>query len=269
MWYSKVRFLRRVMFMEEWKMALEEFLKDWKNRNDVVGALVCGSYITGDPSKRSDIDVHIILSEDVDWRERGNRVMNSFLIEYFANPPKQIRKYFQQDFQNQRTMSMVQFITGKILFDNTGILNELKIEAEHWLNKGYEDLNKTVLEIKKYSLWDSLDNLKDCFEQQRVDFPFVYFNSLANLFSEYCQFLRLESIPYYQVHSYLIEPTYIKKYLKNVFPDSIFKEMFLKALLEVDKQKMVEAYELLVNHVFHQMGGFKIDGWKIKSTVEK
>jgi len=45
--------------------------------------------------------------------------------------------------------------------------------------------------------------------------------------------------------------------------------MFLKALLEVDKQKMVEAYELLVNHVFHQMGGFKIDGWKIKSTVEK
>lgn len=257
------------MFMEEWKMALEEFLKDWKNRHDVVGALVCGSYITGDPSKRSDIDVHIILSEDVDWRERGNRVMNGFLIEYFANPPKQIRKYFQQDFQNQRTMSMVQFITGKILFDNTGILNELKIEAEHWLNKDYEDLNKTVLEIKKYSLWDSLDNLKDCFEQQRVDFPFVYFNSLANLFSEYCQFLRLESIPYYQVHSYLIEPTYIKKYLKNVFPDSIFKEMFLKALLEVDKQKMVEAYELLVNHVFHQMGGFKIDGWKIKSTVEK
>ena len=41
-------------FMEEWKIALEEFLKDWMSRNDVVGALVCGSYITGHPSKRSD-----------------------------------------------------------------------------------------------------------------------------------------------------------------------------------------------------------------------
>ncbi|MGE7929082.1 nucleotidyltransferase domain-containing protein [Lysinibacillus xylanilyticus] len=255
--------------MEEWKMALEEFLKDWKNRNDVVGALVCGSYITGNPSRRSDIDVHIILSDDVDWRERGNRIINGFLIEYFANPSHQIHKYFQGDFQNQRTMSMVQIITGKILFDNTGILNELKIEAEHWLNNEYDELNKTVLEIKKYILWDSLDNLKDCFEQKRVDFAFVYFNSLAKLFSEYCQFLRLESIPYNQVHSYLVDPVYVKKYLKSVFPDSIFKEMFLKALQEADKQKMMETYEDLVNHVFNQMGGFKIDGWKIKSPVEE
>ncbi|WP_285395338.1 hypothetical protein [Lysinibacillus sp. fls2-241-R2A-57] len=44
--------------------------------------------------------------------------------------------------------------------------------------------------------------------------------------------------------------------------------MFLKALLEEDKQKMMEAYEELVNHVFNQMGGFKIDGWKIKSPVD-
>ncbi|MCL1702296.1 nucleotidyltransferase domain-containing protein [Lysinibacillus sp. Bpr_S20] len=255
--------------MKEWERALEEFLKDWKNRNDVIGALVCGSYVTGDPSTRSDIDVHIILSEDVDWRERGNRIVNGFLIEYFANPPKQIRQYFQEDFQIQRIMSMVQFMTGKILFDNTGILNELKIEAEHWLNNEYDELNKTILEIKKYTLWDSLDNLKDCFEQQRVDFPFVYFNSLAKLFSEYCQFLRLESIPYHQVHAYLIDPAYMKKYLKDVFPDLIFKEMFLKALLEADKQRMMDAYEELVNHVFNQMGGFKIDGWKLKSPVEE
>ncbi|MGE7695506.1 hypothetical protein ACQKNC_15525 [Lysinibacillus sp. NPDC094177] len=34
--------------MEEWEVALEEFLKDWNNLNDVVGALVCGSFITGD-----------------------------------------------------------------------------------------------------------------------------------------------------------------------------------------------------------------------------
>ncbi|MGE8035839.1 hypothetical protein [Lysinibacillus sp. NPDC093692] len=164
-------------------------------------------------------------------------------------------------------MSIVQLMTGKILFDNTGILHELKIEAEHWLNNEYDELNKTIVEMKKYSLWDSLDNLKDCFEQKRVDFHFVYFNSLANVFSEYCQFLRLESIPYYQVHSYLIDPAYNKKYLKNVFPDSIFKEMFLKALIETDIQRMMEVYEELVNHVMNQMGDFDIDGWKIKSPL--
>jgi len=68
------------------------------------------------------------------------------------------------------------------------------------------------------------------------------------------------------VHSYLIDPAYIKKYLINVFPDSIFKEMFLKAL-ETDKQRMMEVYEKLVNRVMNRMGDFDIDGWKIKSPV--
>ena len=56
--------------------------------------------------------------------------------------------------------------------------------------------------------------------------------------------------------------------MKKAFPDSILKGMFLKALQEVDKQKMIEIYEELVNHVFNQAGGFEIDGWKIKSPVE-
>ena len=254
--------------MEEWKIALEEFLIDWKNRNDVVGALVCGSYITGNPSKRSDIDVHIILSDEVNWRERGNIIINGFLIEYFVNPAKQIHRYFQEDFQAHRTMSMVQFITGRALFDNIGIIKELKVEAKKWMNKEYNKLNDTVLEMKKYSIWDSLDNLKDCFEQKREDFHFVYHLSLANLFSAYCHFLCLETIPYYQIHSYLSDSTYSNKYLKNIFPDTTFKNTFIKALQEVEGQKMIEVYEELVSHVFNQMGGFNIDGWKLKSQID-
>jgi len=128
----------------------------------VVGALVCGSYVTGHPSERSDIDVHIILLNDVTWRERGNQIIDGFLIEYFANPPGQIRHYFQDDFNKHRTMSMVRFQTGEISFDYTGIIKELKLEAYGWLKKNYETINETVLEIKKYGLWDTLDNVKDC-----------------------------------------------------------------------------------------------------------
>jgi hypothetical protein len=117
----------RAIELKEWEAAITEFLKDWRNNNDVTGAMICGSYITGNPSKRSDIDIHIILSDDVFWRERGNKITNGFLVEYFANPPKQIRGYFREDFHDHSTMSMVQFITGKILFDNTGVINELKI----------------------------------------------------------------------------------------------------------------------------------------------
>ncbi|WP_231630082.1 hypothetical protein [Lysinibacillus sp. ZYM-1] len=66
---------------------------------------------------------------------------------------------------------MVQFQTGKILFDYTGIINDLKLQAHAWLGKKYETINKTVLEIKKYGLWDTLDNVKDCYEKGRGILP--------------------------------------------------------------------------------------------------
>ncbi|MBP1996527.1 nucleotidyltransferase domain-containing protein [Paenibacillus eucommiae] len=196
---------------EKWELALEHFLADWKERNEVIGAMVCGSYITGSPSVRSDIDVHIILSDHVDWRERGNRIYSGYLIEYFANPAKQIRDYFKKDFHDSSTMSMVQFLTGKILFDKTGVINELKLEAAQWKLKAREGLNDSMMELKKYGLWDDLDNLQDCYEQQRIDFHFLYYHSLFRLFTTYCAYLKLEKIPYYQISSYLLDSTYLNK----------------------------------------------------------
>ena len=32
---------------------------------------------------------------------------------------------------------------------------------------------------------------------------------------------------------------------------------------------MIKSFEEVVKHVFTNMGGFDIDGWKIKSPVEK
>ena len=71
--------------MEKWELALKKFLKNWENKKEVVGAIVCGSYITGNPSNHSDIDIHLLLSSKTKWRERGNVIIDGILIEYFAN----------------------------------------------------------------------------------------------------------------------------------------------------------------------------------------
>ena len=133
--------------MKSWEFALDHFLNNWKQREEVIGILVCGSYITGNPSKRSDIDVHIIIKDESDWRERGNKYVNGFLIEYFVNPPKQIRSYYKEDFNDRSTMSMVQFLTGKDVQDQCGIVNELIEEARVWKEKMYEGLNTPIVEI--------------------------------------------------------------------------------------------------------------------------
>lgn len=254
--------------MKNWEAAATEFLKGWKVKSEVIGAMICGSYITGNPSMHSDIDIHIILSDDVEWRERGNLIINGFLIEYFANPPRQIRGYFREDYNDHSTMSMVQFVTGRIVFDTTGVINELKIEAKDLIAKKHDELSDTGVELKKYSMWDDLDNLKDSFEQQRADFLFTYHNALLRLFNIYCGYLNLETISYYQIYSYLSDPKYLDKYIKSSFPDEDFKKLFIVAIQEVNREKMMDHFEELSNHVLQKMGGFEIDGWKLRSPLD-
>ena len=109
----------------KWEEKLNKFIDNFEYIDDVIGILVCGSYITGSPSKHSDLDVHLILDDKVDYRQRGNKIVDGLLIEYFANPKRQIRKYFKDDYNNIRPMSQTQFITGKIILDKTGDVKKL------------------------------------------------------------------------------------------------------------------------------------------------
>ena len=42
--------------MEKWEIALQKFLKNWKKKKEVIGAIACGSYVLGNPSKKSDVN---------------------------------------------------------------------------------------------------------------------------------------------------------------------------------------------------------------------
>lgn len=254
--------------LKAWERALNVFLEEWKTREDVIGAMVCGSYITGNPSPHSDIDLHIILSDQVNWRKRGNVVIDNYLIEYFVNPPKQIKKYFEDDHKSLRPHSMVQFLTGKIMFDKYGEIEKLKEEARIWLDKKYKGLNSISVELMKYHLWDTWDNLRDCHEQDRADFDFAYYNSLKILFEEYSRYLRTEIIPFYQIFRYISDPRFIEIYLGNSFPDKYFSDKFLRCMDDNAKSKKMELYDELTSYVLSKMGGFNIDGWEINSLVE-
>ena len=83
--------------MQDWEKALYKFLEKHKNKPYFEGALLCGSYATGNQNKFSDIDVHILLSNTQDWRERGIVSESGFLIEYFMNPIKKIQQEYHDD----------------------------------------------------------------------------------------------------------------------------------------------------------------------------
>jgi hypothetical protein len=249
--------------MERWEAAVEEFLKEWRKHEYVVGALACGSYVTGDPSKRSDIDLHVVLSEETDWRERGNRVIDGFLIEYFANPPGQIREYFRSDYSDNCCDAATQFATGRIIFDDTSTIAVLKAEGREWLAKAFERPDSRATELMLYALWDEMDNLRDSYERKAPDNIHLYHHTLRRIYERYARFIGQPVVSASKQHLCLYNPDAARrKYLLDEFPDRQFLALFLKALSVTDTPDSIEE---LKEYVTEQMGGIQVDGWQFRS----
>ena len=138
---------------EKLRDKLSTFLSEYENFDNTTGVLVCGSYITGNPSNHSDLDVHIILNENTMYGERGNRLIDDLLIGYFANPATQIIKYFEDDLSKNKLMSQTQFATGEIIFDKDGDVVKLKNKAIKMIDEFYENKRNMVMSEKsKYRL---------------------------------------------------------------------------------------------------------------------
>jgi predicted nucleotidyltransferase len=254
--------------MENWEKAATKFLEPWKRKSYVIGAIVCGSYVTGNPSEHSDIDIFIILEKSVKWRDRGNVIVDGFLIEYFANPASRIKGYFEKDFDDRRKVAAHMFATGKVIFSKNNDLKKLIIEAKKFLRKPFRIPAKSLIEIKKYHIWDMLDNLEEIYDRGDGDFMFVYYSSLKELIDHYNCCIGYDHISSNRAFRSFADPKYRRKYCLNKHPDEVFSKLFLSAILEKSPKIAMKKYLKLSNRVTNKLGGFDIDGWNIRTPAE-
>ncbi len=253
--------------MDKWETVVQSFIEKWKSKENIEGFLVCGSYVTGLPSQRSDIDLHIILSPEIDWRQRGSEIVDGFLIEYFVNPPSQIETYFADDYKANRKHAAHMFVTGKILIDKNGIVANLKTSAENWLMKDFPELDKITVELNKYTLWDLLDNLQDLYESGSNSFTYTYWSSLKTAFEFYSRYLRHDVIPIHKMDEQLNNDSIQAKYLVQEYPDERFKDMMNDALNAQDIKQMKKCFKEIVEYVHERTGGFTLDRWNIRTPL--
>ena len=67
--------------MQKWEKALNKFLEKYINQPWFEGALLCGSYASGNQNKFSDIDIAIVGKNDMGWQEKSNCYVDGFLME--------------------------------------------------------------------------------------------------------------------------------------------------------------------------------------------
>lgn len=230
---------------------LEKFLSGYDNIDDVVGVLACGSYVTGYPNKHSDLDVHLILKEGVGYRERGNRVVDGLLVEYFANTSNQINCYFDKDYKSGAPMSQTQFATGEIIVDKTGEVLKLKNKAKEQLGKKFVDVETNPSPLVLYSVWDMMDDIESMLEEERGDFDFIYHNKLNALLAI---IFKTKKLPYNTktVLGHLTNSITRKKYLLEEINDECFANDVITAISADSKQSKVVAFKKLAENFLNE-----------------
>jgi len=254
--------------MENWEIALNKFVDEWKSKPEVTGMIVCGSYITWNPTSHSDIDIQIILKEGTTWRERGNEIIDGVLVEYFANPLVQNMKYYKEDYENRRKVNIHMYTTGKILFDKTWDLESIIEKAKDWNKKKYKKPGEIPTEIDKYFIWDMNDNLEEIADKQWEEFYMTYYVHLEKILEKYSKFLWFEHIPTHKIKRFLIDEKDKKKYNIDNFPDTNFLKMYVEAIKLQDIETMMKNYQQLTKYVLKKMWWFNIDGWKIRTELD-
>lgn len=250
-----------------WQQALEIFLDKWRDLDYVEGALVTGSQVVGTATQNSDVDVHIILSPNIDWRERGNELVNDTLIEYFANPVFFFQQYLDEDYVNNSKQNARMFVIGEILFDKNGEVAKLVSQAETYMEREFTKPDDIWTNVAKYAIWDEFDGLDDMYNANQPSFEHSYHLFLQNLLIKYAKFMGAEILAHSKLYKFLSSEDFRLRYKIEQFPDSDFNAQFLQALQSNSQDDMYSSAKTLTQLVLDKMGGFEIDGWKLKTPA--
>lgn len=255
--------------MSDYEKALTIFLDEYENNEDVIGAILCGSYSSGNNDEFSDIDIHIILKNDIKQRERGNKKANDYLIEYFVNPLFQIYKYLDEDYLKGSTCTAKMVGYGKILFDKTGELKTLQQNAILYIDKEIPGVDDSEIQMNKYSMWYFSNELKRCLVKEKKSFNIIYYKLLNIILDSYYRYNRIPSLPISKVYEILTNENFRINYHVFKLPDDKFKQLFLECYIIDRKDVMYDNIRKLIEYVYYKTGGFDINNFSLKEDIKE
>ena len=196
---------------EKRRLTSHEFLKKYEDDDDVVGAILCGSYATNTQNEYSSIDVYLVLKEDANYSLRGNTDSNSYLIEYFMNTKEGILECMEKEFNYNKQSTANMFSYGKIIYDLDGSVKELQDKAVEYIDKPFNEITGNKLDKNNYHLWYYLHELKVCLKENNPQFNLIYYKLLNDVYDVYAEYQGLPKLPKTKIYKILTDEEYRRK----------------------------------------------------------
>lgn len=239
--------------LKKYVEAANQYVEKEKLNKDVIGIILSGSIKHSTIDKNSDIDIYIVLDPKCKYRERGNVYINNIEIEYFKNPPVQIRSYFKKEEKNPHTAHML--ASGEVVYSESRVIEELISTAKSIIDRKPDYLKGTEIAFEKYFIDDHYKDLEDALVNK--DFIGVkiirakIINRSIDIFCRVNQIRREKDKRLYKQLGLL---------------DSGFKQLIENTLNE--KWNTTSSIEKLRTTIEELLGGRRPSQWKIRSHLD-
>lgn len=236
-----------------WKLALNEFIKPYMQDEDVEAILLVGSYAVGNQNENSDIDVYVILKDDVDYRERGNKLVEGYLIEYFINPIYKVKEYLLEDKRGRGGSMANMLLNCQVLLDKHGIIDELKKDAL----AAKEILPEKDI-MKYYACWNAFDEYLAAKYHNELQY-YLCLKCLVDCYlvnNGYC------AIPEQKIERFFKDAEYRARYDLAAFPENEFNELVIRCFDVPARHNLKALYDFVIED-----GKFDINNFVLRSKL--
>ncbi|MBP5698323.1 MAG: nucleotidyltransferase domain-containing protein [Alphaproteobacteria bacterium] len=253
--------------MKDWELALNKFMRRYVNKPWFEGALLCGSYASGNQNEFSDIDVTIIASDDLGWQEKSNCYVDGFLIECTINPLYKNQEYMKIGLENHSMINQTMFAYGIVLSDKHGEIEKLRKQSIRELKRKIKPHSKYSNDFRKYSLWCRYDDML-ALKKDGYPIDLLYWTLVDKLIDAYYDFNCLPHVSHAKIQKILTDKEFAKRYHVKKQPDGKFTELLLDCFNVKQKDKL-PAIDKFYNYVMESGGGFDIGKFIGRRKIEK
>jgi len=251
-----------------WEVAAKKFVDSCDFKDDIEAVFLTGSYAFGNADDFSDIDLYIVLNDSVDWRQRGNRRIDGFLVEYFANPSRQIKKYIDTNYENVRTTEINMILGGIVIFNKNSAADELIDYCRQKIATDFPEMTEFSIKTGLYFLWCNYDELRRAYAYQTPDFKMQFYRFVQHAFELYSRYICSPVPSYYKLYNWLTNDEYRRKYGLATHKDPDFLELVKSSFENKNTEAMLDLSKTVYAYITDKMGGFDIDNFEFRSQSE-
>jgi len=189
---------------KRFRAAAQQFIEQQCQDEDVIGIFLTGSMVHGRLDPHSDVDIPMVLRPEVNYRERGNTWIDGVEIEYFKNPPQQIRSYFVSEAKSPHTAHMLAH--AEVVYKASPVVDELVAEAKAIWQTPPPAARDFQIELGKYGLDDIQKDLADCMvREDHFAAVMVKHHLIDTSINLFCMMHRLYRTKNKRLHAQLAE----------------------------------------------------------------